>query len=581
MLRSPLSVLIPLLLGAPSMAQERPAALRAEIRTITDLIRAEHPGMALRRVDSLLATEQVRQDGIRHFHMLAMRGHALRQLGRSDDALVAYIASHGLADSLHDPRGMVDALLAITAVHLDLNDHDRAGRELHSALALSERHHTPHAERIFLVLGARASMMERNDSALHWYGRAMHLAEAARDSFLMADLHYNMGVAYDQLERPDSAEIHLAAGLSAIPRAGYALLEGTTRETLGHLQVRRGRYAEATALLDSAEAIAHTLSHGELLTAVLEDRVELYEATGDRDHAIATLKRLIDVKDSLAQAVRDEEIATAQTRFGMDRLEKELELTRAEAELGALRAQRARMAWGALGIIGALAMVLVIMFHRQARLKQQAAHALERDKERLMEENEMLHQENLMARFETLKSQVDPHFLFNAMNTLYTLVETEPDKAREFIASFSALYRQVLHSRERTIVPVQEELQLAQHYVFLQRIRFGQSLVVDIDMPTTALGGYLPPFTLQMLLENAIKHNVISAARPLHITVTVAQDRLMVRNDLRPRGGMSAGTGTGLENIRRRYAMLGASAPEFSLSELHYTAIVPILTERP
>lgn len=186
-----------------------------------------------------------------------------------------------------------------------------------------------------------------------------------------------------------------------------------------------------------------------------------------------------------------------------------------------------------------------------------------------------------MARFETLKSQIDPHFLFNAMNTLYTLVETEPAKAREFIASFSALYRKVLSSRERTIVPISEELDLVRHYLFLQRMRFGESLAVSLDVPARALKGYLPPFTLQMLLENAIKHNAISAAKPLCIHVGVDGDRLVVRNDLRPRGTSEAGTGTGLENIRRRYAMLGAPEPVFTVSDTHYSASVPILSQEP
>ena len=228
-----------------------------------------------------------------------------------------------------------------------------------------------------------------------------------------------------------------------------------------------------------------------------------------------------------------------------------------------------------------LAVVLIIQYRRQYLAKKQAALALEQDKERLLEENDLLHQENLMARFETLKSQIDPHFLFNAMNTLYTLVETEPKKAREFVSSFSALYRKVLTSRERTIVPVQEELELVHHYLFLQRIRFGESLLVKVEVPAHALNGYLPPFTLQMLLENAIKHNVISAAHPLHITIMVEGEHLIVRNDLLPRCSKEAGTGTGLENIRRRYLMLGAAEPIFTVSDSYYTASVPILSQEP
>jgi LytS/YehU family sensor histidine kinase len=320
---------------------------------------------------------------------------------------------------------------------------------------------------------------------------------------------------------------------------------------------------------------------GNVLRAYHQVMAAIYRERGDTMRTFQELNKLLEVRDSLEGMFRTSTLAEAEARFGVTRMEKELALTKAEADVNALRAQRSRIAWGALAIITALAVVLIFSFYRQVSLKQQAAKVLARDKERLEEENELLHQENLMARFETLKSQIDPHFLFNAMNTLYTLVETEPTKAREFIASFSALYRKVLGSRERTIVPVEEELELVQHYLFLQRMRFGDSLQVTVDVPPPTRKGFLPPFTLQMLLENAIKHNVISAARPLHIHVGVEGDRLVVRNDLRPRGTSEAGTGTGLENIRRRYAMLGAPDPTFTIGEAHYSAAVPILAQEP
>jgi hypothetical protein len=336
--------------------------------------------------------------------------------------------------------------------------------------------------------------------------------------------------------------------------------------------------------LDRAEAFAKGFGGGELLTMVLGDRIEYHLARGDSAAALQQVDRLLAVKDSLTGTMRARALAESQARFGVARLEKELAVTKAEAEVNVLRAQRSWMAWGAIAIIAALAGGAVRSFRQQARLKEQAARSLERDKERLLEENELLHQENLMARFETLKSQIDPHFLFNAMNTLYTLVETEPAKAREFIASFSALYRKVLSSRDRTIVPLQEELELVQHYLVLQRMRFGEGLQVTIAIPAEGLQRYLPPFTLQMLLENAIKHNVISASRPLRIGITVERDGsgqalLVVRNDLRPRGTSEAGTGTGLENIRRRYIMLGAAEPGFQVEDADYVARVPLLAQ--
>lgn len=562
-------------------AQERPDALVREKRHLSGLLRSQPPERTLQRVDSLSTLPPIAADAVWRMELEHYRGHALRLLGRFDEAMAAQVHSYEMADSLNDHAGRVDALLSMAAIHMDLDDLTQAEPILREAFRLNQLQRVGRSYRLPLVMAALSDYRGMADSALYWCRVGLPLAEAAQDSFVMADLHFNMGITYWGLGRQRESETALRRSLAVMPAGGYPHLQARVNESLAYLYFEQGRLAEVPARLDEAERIARAHGSGDILVAVLGSRVEYHLAMGDSTRALSTANTLLAVKDSLSGVFRERAVAEAQARFGLSRMEKELQLARAEAELNAVKAQRSRIAWGALAVIGLLALVLVFMFHRQARLKQAAAQVLERDKERLLEENELLHQENLMARFETLKSQVDPHFLFNAMNTLYTLVESEPVKAREFIASFSALYRQVLNSHERTIVPVQEELQLAQHYVFLQRIRFGNSLVVDIDVPASALSGYLPPFTLQMLLENSIKHNVISAAKPLHISVTAQNGRLIVRNDLRPRGGASAGTGTGLENIRRRYAMLGAPEPDFRISDMHYTATVPILTERP
>jgi len=576
-----LPILAMMLWSALGIAQERPKELAREIKYMSGLLRAHPPERALQHVDSLFRVPAIASDAHWRMELVHYRGHALRLLGRFDEAMAAQVRSYELADSLNDHAGRVDALLSMAAIHMDLDDLDRSEPILQEALRLNDKQQVGRSYRLPLVMAALSDYKGQGDSALYWCRTGLPLAEAAKDSFVMADLHFNMGVTYGAMGRQEESEASFHNALKVVPAGGYPHLEGRVNESLAYLYFELGRFSEIPARLEEAEQIARTHGAGDLLATVLGSRVEYYLAMKDSARALLTANALMTVKDSLTGIFRERAVAEAQARFGLSRMEKELELTKAEAEVNALRAQRSRIAWGALVIITALAVFLVISFRRQYKLKQQAAVMLERDKERLQEENEMLHQENLMARFETLKSQIDPHFLFNAMNTLYTLVETEPVKAREFVASFSALYRKVLTSRERTIVPISEELELVRHYLFLQRMRFGESLRVNVDVPARAMIGYLPPFTLQMLLENAIKHNVISAAKPLNITLTVEGDQLLVRNDLRPRGTSEAGTGTGLENIRRRYTMLGAPEPSFTMSDTQYTAVIPILSQEP
>lgn len=554
---------------------------RERLKWLGELSRTSTPHTVLHSADSVLRLPATADDPFIQQGLHAYRGRALRLLGRFDEAITAHMRAYALADSLDDYPGLIDARMVISLIYTDLRQLDKAQKELLAIYALTQERPIDRNYRITKALGYLADLKEELDTALYWYSKAQLAAEEAGDSSVACEIHYNQGIICREQRAFERSEMYLQRGLAWLPSAGYPQVESRIQQALARLYLMQGQYDMMPALLDRSTALAQAHGASDLLINIYSDRIDLQLGTGDTAAALGTIQRLMGLKDSLAVVLREEAIAEAEAKFGVTRMEEELALTKAEAEVNALRAQRSWIAWGALAVISVLAAILIFNFRKQYLAKKKAAQALEQDKDRLAEENEFLHQENLMARFETLKSQIDPHFLFNAMNTLYTLVETEPKKAREFVSSFSALYRKVLTSRERTIVPVKEELELVHHYLFLQRIRFGESLQVTVDVPASALHRYLPPFTLQMLLENAVKHNVISAAHPLHIHIGVEQDKLVVRNDLRPRGTSAEGTGTGLENIRKRYAMLGAPEPTFAVSDPYYKAAVPMLSHEP
>lgn len=553
--------------------------LQLRIQTLDRLIRMDADS-GLKGIEALMPMVEAANDPRMRCNALVVRADALRVLGRYDQAMQEYVRAHALAEPAKDLDGLIRSLSGMAITHLELNDLVKAEAELREALALARPMKHPLLAKLLMNLGVVQDMTGRMDSAMASYTVAAGMARAEGDSVTLATVLHDIAVVHGMKGEMGISEEYELQALATLPRTVPIDLRGKILITLGSLYADQERYEKALPMLEEARREALVKKAGNVLRAYHQVMAGIHRARGDTARLFDELNMLMTVRDSLEGIYRAKALADAEAQFGLSRMEKELELTRAEAEAQALRAQRSRIAWGALVIIATLALVLIASFHRQFRLRRKVADALAGEKERLEEENELLHQENLMARFETLKSQIDPHFLFNAMNTLYTLVESEPARAREFIASFSALYRKVLSSRDRTIVPVAEELELIRHYLFLQRIRFGDGLSVALEVPADQRG-FLPPFTLQMLLENAIKHNVISASRPLHIAVGVEGDRLVVRNDLRPRGSSEAGTGTGLENIRRRYAMLGASEPHFSVTDAHYIASVPILSNEP
>jgi sensor histidine kinase YesM len=170
-------------------------------------------------------------------------------------------------------------------------------------------------------------------------------------------------------------------------------------------------------------------------------------------------------------------------------------------------------------------------------------------------DSEKLQKEGMAAKYESLKNQVNPHFLFNSLNALTNLVYEDQDKAAKFIKQLSQVYRYVLDTRDKEVVSLEEESSFLKSYLFLQQIRFGDKLKLSISIDDVKTK--LPPLVLQMLIENAIKHNVISEDSPLSIRVYAEGEYLVVENNLQRKQVMAEESpGIGLENICKRYEFL-------------------------
>ena len=189
---------------------------------------------------------------------------------------------------------------------------------------------------------------------------------------------------------------------------------------------------------------------------------------------------------------------------------------------------------------------------------------------------EISKKESAIARYESLKNQINPHFLFNSLNALTNLVYEDQDKAAKFIKQLSEVYRYVLDTRERELVTLQEELAFVQSYLFLQQIRFGNNLKVNVSLNNAQ--GKIAPLALQILLENAIKHNVISVDNPLSIEVYEKNGFICVVNNLQKKSIITEdGTGLGLENIKSRYKFLTDKEVDVSEADGKFSVKLPLI----
>lgn len=184
------------------------------------------------------------------------------------------------------------------------------------------------------------------------------------------------------------------------------------------------------------------------------------------------------------------------------------------------------------------------------------------------------------AQFETLKNQLDPHFLFNSLNVLSALIDENPNHAQRFTSSMSKIYRYVLDEKDKELVTVEEEIDFAKTYCELLKTRFEDSVNFEFNVDENVQKQFVVPLSLQLLLENAIKHNYATSSKPLHIRIFSENGFLCIENNLQAREMVKEREGIGLSNIVQRYALITDRNVYIEKSEQHFKVKVPILSQK-
>lgn len=193
-----------------------------------------------------------------------------------------------------------------------------------------------------------------------------------------------------------------------------------------------------------------------------------------------------------------------------------------------------------------------------------------------MTENQSLVIENLQNRYNALKNQTDPHFLFNSLNTLNGLIGYDDERARKYVEQLSAVFRYTM--QDRPIIKLSDELEFVQSYIYLMKIRYHDGLQVQIQHVGIYQDTYILPFGLQILIENAIKHNVISRKAPLRIFIEATdKNTIRVENNLQPKQGEKIATGLGLANLNERYRLMFGKEIEIHSDKAMFVVEIPLI----
>jgi hypothetical protein len=199
-------------------------------------------------------------------------------------------------------------------------------------------------------------------------------------------------------------------------------------------------------------------------------------------------------------------------------------------------------------------------------------------KQTILLENEELRRDSLQSQYESLKNQLSPHFLFNSLTALKTLIKEAPETAQDYVNSLSKALRYTLQSNEKQLVTLREEMEFMESYLFLIRMRFDTNLSVRTDINEVLLSHKLPPLTVQILVENAIKHNEISKRRPFRINIlTTENESLIVLNDIQEKVTEEEGAGIGLTNLSKQFQILIGKEINITRENNQFSVEVPLI----
>ena len=193
-------------------------------------------------------------------------------------------------------------------------------------------------------------------------------------------------------------------------------------------------------------------------------------------------------------------------------------------------------------------------------------------------ETERLLKENARSQMMSLKNHLDPHFLFNNLNILSSLIDKDPNLSKDYLDKFASVYRIILKSETDDLTTIEEELQLIDAYVHLLKIRFQDNIIFDLRVNPDHYAMGIPPLSLQMLIENAIKHNMATKTQPLHIKVYSENDMIMVENNIQKRKyAAEEREGSGLENIKNRYAFFSDKDMRVDITDILFKVYLPLI----
>lgn len=500
-------------------------------------------------------------------------GMIYREKGNNPKALEYYEEYLRIGERLQDSNILSTGFNNLGTLYSDQGNYTRALEYYQKAQELAEKQEDKYGRAIaYNNIGSVYFTQGLFEEALTEYKKSLDIRLGLNDLRGVGLMYNNIGLVYkDQRDYPRALE-YFRKTLEIQEKLGDKPGLSSLYYSLGTLFTDQKVYSKAAEFCAKGLAVSEEIGALRPARNACSCLYEAYKGMGNSSKALAWHERFVSLNDSLQKE---------ETNRHLEKLEFEKEIL-TDSLLREEEKQQLRFAYQAdlnnktqtrnliLGVsIGILLLALVFM-SRMLYFQKRS--------EGFQYQTQQLEKQQLINEIDLLKTQVNPHFLFNSLSILSSLVHVNPDLSEQFIDQLSRSYRYILDQKDQLLVTLRTELEFIRSYAFLLKIRFDNKFDLRINLEEETLDKYkIAPLTLQLLVENAVKHNRMSAQEPLVIEVYAQDDFLIVKNHLQLRPQRADSTGTGLNNIINRYALLTDRSVRAGEREDEFVVKVPLL----
>jgi tetratricopeptide (TPR) repeat protein len=526
---------------------------------------------------------------------LDVRGVVYLSLGDQKKALNDHLVALNLCEQIGYKKGIATIYNNIGSAYINLKNYPRAEYYYIKSLKLKvELGMGKELSSAYVNLGTIKMHERKLDECIKYYELGLNNAIKYNDLQNIAIGNMNLGEAYYDIGKYDEAIRYYNKAAPFIKDLKNNYFEGHTQFAIGKICIRTKDFAKAEKYINHAIGIAKKYGFKTLELNGYQYLSILYEDWNKPDLAIRNYKQYIILNDTIYNSEMLKSLGEMQTRYEIENKNKQIELLNkdkliADATLSKTKIVRNFSILGFLLFLIVAAILTRNIVHKQHvnkvlteknRQIQLQQIEIERQNQQLVSFNKELLKENISAKYEILKAKINPHFLFNSLSSLSNLIINNRESALDFVSKFSKLYRRILEIDHIHLITIKSELEFVNEYLYIQKIRFKEGLSCVVDITEDVQQKYIPPFCIQLMVENAIKHNIVSIEQKLHIRIFSENGFIIVANNLQKKDIIDNSLQIGQQSVIDRYKLITPTVPVFKEENNQYLVYLPIIEEQ-